>query len=85
MNNYHVWTVTGVYVDEISAEDEQQALNKAKTIHKVHAPMVQNVQHFIEQWKPTSENNHQHICMNQQLRYADIKASEQRTWRDRRY
>jgi hypothetical protein len=82
---YHVWDVAGYYRTAVTAETPEGAIVLARMSHGIKAAMVQDEQQFLELHSIKNNNMLIHALNRQQLRYADIKSAEQRTWRDRAF
>jgi hypothetical protein len=82
---YHVWYADGTYWGSLSdAADIESAVVMAKKLG-VQSPMIQDEQSFVSAHVINERTTLEHVLNRQQLRYADIKSAEQRTWRDRAY
>lgn len=87
---YHVWDRNMQYLRDIDIEDHlagdiSTVLQVAKQQCNTPAPAVQSVSSFIDQYMIKSYEEHQRLLMSQYLKFAEIKTTEQRSWRDRRY
>lgn len=83
MEVYYVWNADGIFIGQIKAESTEDALYVSKM--KTPCAWVQSEQAFIELHQIRDKLTLEHARNRQQLRFAEVKDSETRTWRDRKY
>lgn len=82
---YYVWDSEGIYKTSVEATQPESAIILARMSHGIKAAMVQEEFAFIELHQIKDKLTLEHARTRQNLRFADIKNSENRTWRDRKY
>ena len=85
MATFYVWDKSGQYKEIVYANSADEAVDKAKLLLNIHAPMVQERWSFVETHQIKNKITEDYAVTRQQLRYADIKTAENRTWRDKEY
>jgi hypothetical protein len=82
---YHVWYEDGSYKGKFQKlNSPEEAIQMAKTFN-VFNPIIQEEQSFMAQHSIKTEEQLQNMLHRQQLRYAEVKSVENRTWRDKAY